>query len=467
MDRITFHRYRALAAMTDPKRNAISVSQNAKRLCSKMLQISSVAPLDTLHICAMAESVATMWTTASAALAKSPREQQQRRKDVEDCMTQLLRRLQPLLPQLTARHASGILMSLSMINMPVTKHLRGLAVKLTQKVATGGASARDIAQALSVLARWDTQVSSHDPTQANAMRAMIQRFATSLHHSGGQQAPTGKETAQFLLSAIKLKLRLTDEVLDAVSAHMVALIQQPSTYAHEARRIAVVLHSLYQLRYLPPTQQASLLLDQFVMLCNISPPQQPGLRDLSSVVAAAAGFGLTHLRYVVQGIGLQVIHTEGPDSQNVCAVCRSMAMLNVLDLATLETVLINLHVQGSNVVSKTSLNQLYQALYSLQPFPHDSKAMHTAWGGVYQRVKALGDKDCLLVMQNSCETLNQALVSLQLRHRTSVHYFPYNVHAVLQRKLPGDGPFLVNAVLPTDIFINNPDRYAVKVFHTS
>ena len=464
--RIMKYQNRAMAAMTDPKADAISVSQNAKQLCSEMLQISPVATLDTVHIIAMAYSVTKTWATASTALAKSQHEQQQCRKDVEQCMRQLLRRLQPLLPQLTARQASSVLTYLSTIKMPVTEHLQGLAVKLTQKVTTGDASASDIARALSALAQWDTQV-WHDPTQAAAMRAMTQHFATALHHSGDQQALTSKEAAQFLMTAVKLKLRLTAEVLDAISAHMVALIQRPSAYAVEACSIAVVLQSFHQLRYSPTTQQASHLLKHFVMLCKTSPPQQPGLRDICSVVAAAAGLGWTQLGYVVQGIGLQVIHTEGVSSQQLCTVCRSMAMLNVLDLDTLEIVLNNLHAQCSSAMSVTSLLQLHQALYRLKPALHDSKAMHTAWGGAYQRVKALGDKDWFKAMLNTAEPLNQALASLQLRHRTSVLFFPYTVHVVLRQNLPGDGSFLVNAVLSTDLLINKPDRYVIRALQSS
>ena len=167
MDRIMNYRNCAMAAMTDPKADAISVSQSAKQLCLEMLQISSVANINTIHVCAMAHSVTKMWATASAALAKSQHEHWQRRKDVEECMTQLMRRLQPLLPQLTARQASSVLTYLSTNKMPVTEHLQGLAVKLTQKLATGDAIARDIAEALSTLAQWDTRI-SHDPTQAAA-----------------------------------------------------------------------------------------------------------------------------------------------------------------------------------------------------------------------------------------------------------------------------------------------------------
>lgn len=88
-----------------------------------------------------------------------------------------------------------MLVSLSTIKMPVTEQ-QGLAVKLTQKLATGDVNARDIAQALSALAQWDTQV-SHDSKHVDAMRAMIQHFTTTLHHSGGQQAPNSRQTAQF------------------------------------------------------------------------------------------------------------------------------------------------------------------------------------------------------------------------------------------------------------------------------
>ena len=442
MERIVLHRNRAMAAMTDPKADAISVSRSTRRLCSKMLQISSIAPVDVLHVCAMANSVARVWATASPALDKSQHEQQQRRKDVEVCMTQLLQKLAPLLPQLTARQASAILTVLSSVNMPVTKHLQGLAVKLTQELATGDANARDIARALAALAQWDTQA-LYDPIQTNAMKAMIQQFATTIHHSRDQQAPTGKETAQFLMSAVKLKLRPTDEVLDAASAHMVALIQRPSTYTAEARSIAAVLQTFYQLRYSPTTYQASHLLEQFVMLCNTFPPQQSGLRDISSMVVAAVGLGLTKLGHVVQGIGLQVIHTEGVSSQDLFAVCRSMAMLNVLDLATVGMVLDKVHAQRSNGVSRTSLKQLYQALYSLQPFPHDSETMHTAWGGAYQRMKALEDEECLFERQPSVTPLAQALASLQLRHRTSAQFSPYTADAVLHPKLTGGDPTLV------------------------
>ena len=466
MERIIFQHKRAMAAMTDPRTDAIAVSQNAKHICSEMLQISSAATVEALHICAVANSMAQVWATVSTALAKYQHERQQRRKDVEDCMTQLLRRLPPLLPQLTANHASNVLMSLSKINMPVTGHLQGLTVKLTQKVATGDANAREIARALSALAQWDAQV-WHDPTHAAAMRAIIWHFGTTLNHSGGQQAPTSMDIAHILLSAVKLKLRPTDEVLDAASAYMVALIQRPTTYAVEARSIAGVLQSLDQLRYAPTTQQASRLLKQFVMLCNTSPPQQPGLRDIGTVIAAAAGLGFTELGYVMWGIGFQVIHTEGVSSQVLCSVCKSMAILNVLDLDTLEVVLNSLHAQGSSAVSDKSLLQLYQALYRLQPFPHDSKAMHSAWGGAYQRVKALGNKDCLLARHRGVAPLNQALASLQLRHRTSVQFSPYTADAVLHQKVPGGGPILVVVVHASDLLNNNPDRYVFRELRPS
>ena len=450
-----------MAAMSDPKADAIYVSQNARRLCSKMLQISSVAPVNTFHVCTMATSMANVWTTASIALAKSQHKQQQLRRNVEDCMTQLLQKLQPLLPQLAARQASNLLMSLCKINMPVTEHLQGLTVKLTQRVATGNANARDIAEALSALAQWDAQV-WHDPTHVAAMRAMTQHFAISLDHSGGQQPPTSKDIAQFLSSAVKLNLRPTGKTLDAMSAYMVALVQQPSTRADEARSVAVMLHSFHQLRYSPTTHQASHMLEQCMMLCKTSPPQQPGLRDIISVVVAAAGLGLTQFRYGVQGIGLQVIHTAGAGSQELCTVCRSMAMLNVLDLGTLEMVLNKVHAQGSNVLSRMSLMQLYQALYKLQPFPYDSKTMHTAWGSAYQRVKALGSGDCL-IRQHSVAPLDQALVSLQLRHRTCVQFFPYTADAVLHQKVPGAGPNLVALVHVSQLVINKPDRYVITV----
>lgn len=135
-----------------------------------------------------------------------------------------------------------------------------------------------------------------------------------------------------------------------------------------------------------------------------------------------------------------------------------MAILNVLDLDTLETVLNKLHMQYSSVVDDKSLSQLYHALYQLQPSPQDSKAMHTAWGGAYQRVKALRDKE-FTQRQRSAAPLDQALPSLQPRCRTSVHFFPYTADAVLHQKLPGAGPILVAVVHISDVLINNPDRY--------
>ena len=295
---------------------------------------------------------------------------------------------------------------------------------------------------------------------------MVQHFATTLQPSG-QQPSTSKDIAQFLLSSVKLKLRPTDEVLDAASAHMVALIQRPLIWADETRSIAVVLRSFYHLRYSPTIQQASYLLKQFVSLCDKCRPQQLELGDIENVNAAAAGLGLTELGYVVQGIGLQALHAEGVRSQQLCTVCRSMAMLNVLDLDMLETVLSKLHAQGSNGVSRRSVSQLYKALYSLQPFPRDSKTMHTAWGGAHQQVEALGNQWCVLQKQSSIEALDQVLAKLHLRHRTSVQMFPYTADAVLQQKLPGGGSILVAVVHETDVFVNSPGRYVFRVLPPS
>ena len=449
-----------MEAIQNRKSDSTTISQNAKQLYSQIVQINSVADVDASNATKMVGIVAQAQAVASAALKQSKAEQQQCQRVARSCMAKLLQRIPLLLPQLTARQASLILQSMSTINMPIEGDLQGLAIELTQKVATGKASATDIATVFSALAQWEVQGIGNFPLKtehANSLRVMIKHFAHFLHRPAAKGAPTGQEAAQLVMNMEALNLRPSHDFLDATSAYMLALIQQPSSYTVEAPSIAILLNSLYSLRHLPPHNQAEHLLEQFAKLCSVSPLQKKGVQDATNVVVAAAGLGLPEVQHVVQDIGLRVISSARASSRDLCVVCRCMAMFSVLDLDSLERVLNTLHAKGS-AVSGSSIPQLYHALYQLQPSPRDSQAMHAAWEGVHQRVKALGDTESVSLGQTRNKALSQALVALKVVHKVNVQFFPYTADAVLHEKLLWSGPFLLCLVTAQDALDNAPDR---------
>ena len=425
-----------------------------------------MADLDMVHVGALAYSIGQLWAACASALASSKEELSRCHKTMQGCMTQLLHALQPLLPQLSARGASSILKSLAILRMPTHAVPKKLPAKLILAIAASDSTSQVIANAVSALAEWQRHVPGV-LMRLPAWQVLYKRFATFGDQNVLKGSATSQEVLRFLPNAALMPIRPDAATLNAICAHMIALDQQSATERLSAHSIAKMLQAFSQMRYLPEPPHIAHLLEQFAILCTMSPPLQPGLEeDIRHVFAAMGRLGSTESSQVVRDIGVQVMNTASISSHTLCIVVRNMAALDVLDLDLFVQFLDISSTQSGNTVHEAHITQISHVMYKLEPLPQDSRAMHVVWEGVRLRVQALGcpqprhdDSEDL----HRSQVIHRSLAQLQLVHTSFVQLSGYSVAAVLHQKSPRSGPVILTVLHQFDKLMNKPDRYALQV----
>ena len=299
--------------------------------------------------------------------------------------------------------------------------------------------------------------------EAPAVQALYKRFATFDDQSVHKGSAT-RQILRLLPKAAVMRIRPDAPTLNAICAYMIALGQQSAAERLSARSIAIMLQAFSQMRYLPEPPHIAHLLEQFAILCTMSPPLQPGPEDIRHVFAAMGRLGSTESSQVVRDIGVQVMNTASTGEHTLCTVVRNMAARDVLDLDMFVHFLDIFRIQSGNIVRQAHLRQISQVMYKLEPLPQDSRAMHL-WEGVRVRVQALGCLQTRHVDSSyflGCEPLCRSLAQLQLVHRRFVELSAYKVEAVLDQKSPRSGPLLLVVIYHMDKLMNKPDRYALQ-----
>ena len=240
-----------------------------------------MAGLNTVHVHAMMYSVSQLWAACAPALASSKAEQSRCLKAMQGCMMQLLHVLQPLLPQLSARAASGMLTSLSVLRMPLDAVAQTSAAELTRRVDANDATSGDLASAVCALAEWQRHVPDV-PMEASAVQALYKLFATFDDQSLHKGSAT-RQVLRLLPKAAVMRMRPDAPTLNAICAYTIALDQQSAAEQLSARSIAMMLQAFSQMRYLPEPPHIAHLLKQFATFCTMSPPLQPGPEDIRHV----------------------------------------------------------------------------------------------------------------------------------------------------------------------------------------
>ena len=460
---LTVSRDHALAAIKDARTDTTLVSQTLRGFLLEVFNISSTARMDPRLIDSLIYSVSYVWAASDAALEYS----QLRwpcRQDAEDCMTQMLPRLHPFLPHLTAHQANGILQSLSVFAMPASPDVQALTAKLTQQVAANASDAHDVTAAVSALTQWKRKVDDLHVNTA-AMQALCERFAFIINSSFHSRPITSGILLQALSNLASLKVRPSPAVLDSFCAYLVSLVQTPLTSFISAQTIAVTLKACLDLRYLPQPEHSWHLLKWFANLCTMSPHQQPSPEDHRVVIMTAAMLGLAEVFQIVQYLGLQVVNTANVAKPTLCSVLWSMSVANILDIATFTLFLDTLSTQSSEgALQDSDIRRVHQALFRLQPFDHDSQEVHQAWNKASQRVQQMGSvlPRAFNTQTTMLRAFHNALSSLQLVYTRDVQLSGYMADAVLDRKSADSGPVLVAVLHPLDRVRYQPDRFASR-----
>lgn len=242
-------------------------------------------------------------------------------------------------------------------------------------------------------------------------------------------------------------------MLDKLCAYLVHLTQQPSTKATvTAQHVSNTLWSFHNMCHSPKPAHLSSLLAHFCSLLAIQ-NRQPRSQSISNTLLAMAGLGCEQPSHVVKDLAHRVLVTDRADlvPQHLCNTVWSLAMLNVLDMATFKLFWSIIVSRCHGNVSAPHVTQLYQALYKLQPPSND-----LTWQQLRQEVTATLGPLRLNPSQRS-PALHNVLQALQLEHSQDVVLSGYTAEAVLKRKAGSDRDVLLVILTAERWFTNDSD----------
>ena len=283
---------------------------------------------------------------------------------------------------------------------------------------------------------------------------MCRQFMALIHNPLTEISPTGQNTSNLLWAASILDIRLHATMLDRLGAYLVHLTQQPSTKATvTAQQVSNTLWSFHKMRHSPNLAHLSSLLAHFNSLFAI-PSRQPTSHNICNVVLAVAGLNFEQSRHTAKDLAHRLLVTDRADmvAQQLCNTVWSLAVLNVLDMATFKLFWSIILSRYHGIVSVPHVTQLYQALYKLQPSSND-----LAWQQLRQEVTATLGPLRLTPSQRS-PALHNVLQALQLEHSQDVVLSGYTAEAVLKRKAKSDRDVLLVILSAESRLTNDPDR---------
>ena len=267
-------------------------------------------------------------------------------------------------------------------------------------------------------------------------------------------SPTSQDTSNLLWAASTLDIRLHTTMLDGLCAYLVRLVQQPSTKAHvRAQEVSNALWSLHKMRHQPEPGHLSTLLAHFSSLFAL-PGRQPQCQGISNVILAMAGLGYEQSSHVVKDLAHRLIGVYGRSLvlQDVCNVTWSMAVLNVLDIDTFKQFWSAIFSRCQGKVAVQAVQQLYQALYKLQPHSDD-----LTWQQLRQEVTDMLGPVPVRTSQRS-PALHSVLQNLQLEHTQDVAMSGYTTDAVLRQRAGGNRAMLLVTLNAEELLTNIPNR---------
>ena len=259
---------------------------------------------------------------------------------------------------------------------------------------------------------------------------MCSRFINYVHDPSEHGLATAQGVCSVLQGIVALDLQVQPSILNKLFAYLVQLLHRAPAQV-DAQAVANAWLYCYKLRYMPQPAQASALLTHFVSLFSV-PGREPSAQESSNTVLAVAGLGVPHVAQEIQSIASRVLNRPGVNSQSLCNLAWSMALLNMLDLKGFDLTLHMLEMRMTDNVTKQGLSQLHQTLDHLEPLSKNSEE-YTAWVCVKDKLgNSVGDAPAGTALSGS-DTLHATLGLLEVRHRRHMQLSTYMVDAGLDR----------------------------------
>ena len=391
--------------------------------------------IDPSHLNAVIGATAKAWTPAWARLGQQ--KQQQARHEMHAFLTEMLQRLQPLLPDVGARQAANLLWSSAKLGLNPDALLPGMTDSLAHQfmadmdVATG----QEFANVLVACVKLQLE-----PCQGGLVKAICGRLATVDISTVGSQAVANTLHSLAMIPAAAPSV----EVLDALCQRFGVLLKsrQPAELPNE-QSIVNTLRALSKLKHAPSDELAMSMMGRMVALCRV-PGQQPTPQAISNVLLACAELSVP-VKQADSGILADLVlnlDRRQVGKQEYANTAWSLAIMGHLcqdQFALLLVLLTALSAADGEMLNVLplkipELRQLYQSLDWLQPPSSAPAQQQKAWSSLQGKLHRLGpkpapDKPSMSGNSKLCAALNQ--LQLPFKAVVSIQSY-YWVDAVLE-----------------------------------
>ncbi len=418
-----------------------------------------------IHLTAILGGLAKAW--AAADVCHATQIQQQAVDDLHRFAAKILVMLQPVCKALSAREASNLLSSLSMLSIDpsrleparmVPATVDAIAQQLMDNI--NHANVQDLADVLA-----GHSALQLTPCCEDLMRAVSRQLAVA---DLSDVWPSRMATILHSLATIP-SAAPSIKTLDALCERFGVLLRShQAADLPTAQSIAGFMWALRKMKYAPSQELAFSLMGRMVALC-CPPEKKPMPAQISSVLLACAQLRLPVAQTDIETLVSMLLNYNQHlvDEQTYTNIAWSLALIGCLHNQLFDTFLDQLSLPSIGHAEvlmpspsrKAKLHQLYQALTWLQPSPSASAHQHEAWSSLQGKLHKLGPKPTYIFKHHSgdngklCSALNQ----LQLSFRAKVVIQSYGADAVLESQGNEAQPIILTLGRP-DCITNIPGR---------
>ena len=376
--------------------------------------------IDPSHLNAIIGATAKAWTPARASLGQQ-QQQQQAHHEIHAFLTEMLQRLQPLLPDVGAREAANLLWTSAKLGLNPNALVPGMTDSLAQEfmadmdVAIG----QEFANVLLACAKLHIS-----PCQGELFKAIKYQLATSdLSDFEPQHVANTLHSLATIPDAAP-----SVEVLDALCHRFgVLLNSRQAVELPNAQNIANTMWALSKLKHAPSDELTMSMVGRMVALCCV-PGQQPMPQSISNVLLACAQLRLPVQQADTDSLASCFLSSNRRQAtqQEYANTAWSLAVIGRLSQTQLTLMLDQLFALSGKPsemlippqLTNAELTQLYQALDWLQPPSSALAQQQSAWFSLQVRLHRLGPRpapDRPSISSNSklCAALNQLHLPLR------------------------------------------------------
>ena len=430
--------------------------------CEEMIHLCQDQPahLNLIHVNAMLNGAAWLWTTAknsyeSFLWTPTGQDHQVMQAFAQD----MLQLVHQFLPQLTARSASNILWAVSKLEIAPKKQSLDTIDSIAQKFMADIEGATGQSYSSVLLACAELQL---NPCKGRMLPELVQHMVSRGMNHFDDQAVVNITYSLANLPYIKPPLELLDMLCHSF---MEQLLGSRLSKPPQPQMLANFCWALQAFRHLPPRDMGPMMLMKMLKLCRLQ--QQPKSKEVSSFL-----LGCAELRFPVSPAKLEILVThllgqQDLQQQEIANTAWSLAVAGCLRMETYTTLLDRMCAAATSPTwaspNSAEMRQMHQALQWLHLPTRSTAQGRTAWHQAELALERFGPLPALKRMQET-NPLREVCKHMGVEFESGVQINSYFVHAVVQPQISDVQPIFILLEPEQDRFANNPARWDFTLF---